>query len=81
MGTWADGTWALTFWEDGTWEEDPVIPPLGDNTIPTGVKINEFGAVYTVLVAQDFAGAPGDVFIEGVRHTADGAMYITSDLP
>jgi len=81
MSTWRDDTYSPTFWAVGFWEDDPPIPPLGDNSIPTGVKIDEYGATYTVTVSATFTGVAGDVIIEGTRYTFDGAMYITSDPP
>lgn len=80
-GSWKDGTWSATFWLDNVWEGEPNIPSQGETSAPSGVTIDEFGAVHVVFVSRAFTGAAGDVIIEGTRCTQNGAMYVTLDTP
>lgn len=59
---------------------DLVLDNPGDYSLAgTATDIN--GAIHVVSVSASFGGAVGDVYIQGVRHTVSGAMYVTFDSP
>jgi len=45
--------------------------------VPGGGMVDENGATFVQIVDNDFSGAPGDVFINGTRYSAENKMYVT----
>jgi hypothetical protein len=73
---WEDPSWADGAWADGAWFMQGFTLQPG-SYYSEGTQVDENGVVQVEVVANDFSGGVGDIFVLGTRHRADGVMYVT----